>query len=114
MNEKRAKEKKDLALIDSLFQETLRLEEELNLATMSSLNNKGLASLGGANIDPKITEVSKSLLRLDEEELAPILNRLTDSMLLQLYEATNGVQREKLLRSLEPAKSAVLLKRVMS
>ena len=116
LNEKRAKEMKDLALIDSLYQVSLAMEDEL--ATLKGVGGSfpnAITSLSGdSDIDKKIQEVSKSLLRLDEEELQPILNRLSDSHLYKLYLATTGVQREKLLRSLEPAKSAVLLKRVMS
>lgn len=118
LNEKRAKEAIDLALIDSLYQVTLGYEDQLMSAQVvtgsDGISLPGLITGYEAENDPRIIDVSKSLMRLDEEELAPILNRLTDPMLYSLYQATKGAQREKLLRSLEPAKSAVLLKRVMS
>lgn len=115
LNDKRAKEKNDLALIDSLYQTTLRLEEELSLLKSgSSFGNGDISSINKLNVDPKVQEVIDVLMRLNEEELEPILSRLTDPMLFQLYEVTGKTQRIKILQALEPSKSATLLKRVMS
>ncbi len=112
VNEKRAKEMKDLALIDSLFQANLALEDELAGFRTGTLSG-GLAGMRDS-VDPKVAEISKSLLRLDEEELALILNRLSDNLLVELYNTSSNMQREKLLRSLEPNKAASLLRRIMS
>lgn len=116
LNDKRAKEKNDLALIDSLYQATLRLEDELSLINSGSgyANGGGVSSLNKLNVDPKVQEVIEVLMRLNEEDLEPILSRLTDPMLFQLYEVTGKTQRIKILQALEPSKSAALLKRVMS
>lgn len=112
VKEKRAKEMKDLALIDSLFQANLALEDELAGLRMGNLGG-GLADKRETS-DPKVAEISKSLLRLEEEELALILNRLSDNLLVELYNTSSNMQREKLLRSLEPNKAASLLRRIMS
>ncbi|MDZ7772880.1 MAG: hypothetical protein U5K31_09095 [Balneolaceae bacterium] len=61
-----------------------------------------------------LEEISKSLLRMDEEALAPILDLLDDDQLVQLYKSSSNMQRQKLLQSLEPKKAADLLKKVMS
>jgi preprotein translocase subunit YajC len=60
-----------------------------------------------------LEDVSKSLLNLDEEELAPIVNLLEDKQLVGLYNSASNMQRAKLLRSLKPDKAATILKKVM-
>ncbi|TNE71798.1 hypothetical protein EP331_08455 [bacterium] len=112
VNEKRAKEMKDLALIDSLYQLNLSMEDELAAFRMGSAKTGLTTSLG--KIDSKVAEVTKSLLRLEEDELALIVNRLDNSELVRIYNTSSNLQREKLLRSLEPNKVKQLLKSVMS
>ena len=58
--------------------------------------------------------VTKSLLNLDVDSLSPIVNLLNDKQLVTLYESASSMQKEKLLRSLEPQKAATILKKVMS
>lgn len=58
-------------------------------------------------------EVSKSLLNMDEDELAPIINLLDDNRLVSLYNAASNMQRAKLLRTLKPDRAAKILKKVM-
>lgn len=55
----------------------------------------------------------KSLLNLDEEELAPILSRLNNDQLIKLYRSAGNIQREKLLRSLNPDRAARLMESIM-
>lgn len=62
----------------------------------------------------KLQEISKSLLRLDEDALAPIVNLLGDDQLISIYKSGSSLQRQKLLQSLEPKKAAEILKKVMS
>lgn len=113
---KRQKEMQDLTLIDSLFQANLSLEDEI--AQYKLLEQRGMFA-GGAgeqeqSVDAKIEQIAKSLLRLDEEELAQILNRLSDNLLIKLYNSSSTIQREKLMRSLEPGKAATIIRTVMS
>lgn len=116
LEEKREKEMRDLATIDSLFQETRDLEDQLAVYEQQG----GGAGAGGSGPDltpseeQRVVELSKSLMRLDEDELAPILARVSDPMLIRLYNSSNSIQREKLLRSLDPSQAAALLRRVMS
>ncbi len=110
----REKEAQDVAVIDSLFQVNLRLEE--NLARLGGPGAPGQAQLASAEVelDQRTAEVARSLLRLDENELAPIVNRLSDNQIVDLYRASSNLQREQLLRALEPGKAATLLRNVMS
>lgn len=102
-----------LFVIDSLRRETeekdetiARLEEQLQ---QDEAWAQGLDGNGGG----KLAAIAQSLMVLDEEELGPILNRLSDSQLVELYKASNRIRRAKLMRSLDPGKAATLLRRVM-
>lgn len=55
----------------------------------------------------------KSLLNLDEEELGPILSKLNNDQLTRLYRSAGNIQREKLLRSLNPDRAAKLMESIM-
>jgi hypothetical protein len=59
------------------------------------------------------SERVKSLLNLDEEELALIINHLSNSQLVRLYRGGGTIQREKLLRSLKPERAAELIEEIM-
>lgn len=115
LEEKREKEMRDLAIIDSLFQVTRDLEDDL---AVYERQGGGAGTGNGPDLSPaeeqRVVELSKSLMRLDEDELAPILARVSDPMLIRLYNSSNSIQREKLLRSLDPSQAAALLRRVMS
>ncbi len=63
--------------------------------------------------DEALSERVKSLLNLDEEELAEIVKHLDESQLLMLYRYSGNIQREKLLRSLAPDRAAKLMRTVM-
>lgn len=64
--------------------------------------------------EEQLQEISKSLLRLDEDALSPIVNLLGDDQLISIYKSGSSLQRQKLLQSLEPKKAAEILKKVMS
>ncbi|MDG5766746.1 hypothetical protein QA596_04640 [Balneolales bacterium ANBcel1] len=63
--------------------------------------------------DEEFGERVKSLLNLDEEELAPIIREMDDGQLVRLYQSGGTIQREKLLRSLSPQRAAKLMSEVM-
>ena len=121
----------ELATIDSLHRVTIQkdqriaeLEAQLEQSSQTGGNNTRYASSGGSLFgggssgnslegDQKMQTISKSLLNLDEDELGPILNRLSDAQLVKLYENSSNIRRAKLMRSLDPGKAALLLRRVM-
>ncbi|HLR77330.1 MAG TPA: hypothetical protein VK106_06685 [Balneolaceae bacterium] len=91
-------------LLDSLKKElesTVQEESGTEPAINKNLNNIS------------ITETAKSLLSLEEGELAPIVDLLDESQLLNLYMEASTRQRKKLLRTLKPKKAATILKKVM-
>lgn len=68
-----------------------------------------------ASEEPKeeFSERVKSLLNLDEEELTPIANQMSQQELVRIYSSSGNIQREKLLRSLSPERAAKLMKEIM-
>lgn len=75
----------------------------------------GLALAGTAPgmDDEAFSERVKSLLNLDEEELAAIVKHMDEDQLVLLYRNSGNIQREKLLRSLVPERAAKLMRTVM-
>ena len=63
--------------------------------------------------DEKFSDRIKSLLNLDEEELAPIVDKMNKDQLVRLYQGGGSIQREKLLRSLKPERAAELMQKIM-
>ena len=55
----------------------------------------------------------KSLLNLEEDELAPILEKMTSNQLVRLYSEAGNTQREKILRALKSDRAARLITEVM-
>lgn len=55
----------------------------------------------------------KSFLSLDDENLAPIINEMSDEQLVRLYRGGSSLQRKKLLRSLESKRAAKLMTEIM-
>lgn len=59
------------------------------------------------------SERVKSLLNLDEEQLAPIVNQMSNDQLIRLYRGGGTIQRQKLLRSLKPDRAAKIMTEIM-
>lgn len=111
---------------DSLITEMEKLQarkEELTATTpattatsaASHVDQRVARAEDSGNImnDEALSERVKSLLNLDEEELAGIVKHLDESQLLLLYRYSGNIQREKLLRSLAPDRAAKLMRTVM-
>lgn len=115
----RTKETQDLAIIDSLFAANMRLEEDiLRIAGPGGIGGPGMGVNGqlAAQRTPetKAQEVSRSLLRLDEDEVRRILVRLSERELIEIYRASSPMQREAMLRALDPGKAAVVIRDALS
>lgn len=132
IEDKEDREEQMLATIDSLYEVTEQQKQKLarqgegeegGERRQQGARSQFASAGGGSSFSPfggdgqesddPIGELAKSLATLDEEELGPILNRLSDAQLVQLYESTSNIRREKLLRSLDPGKAATLIRRVM-
>jgi len=94
------------SIIDSL---SIQVEELKKVETQDKL-----AKSDPESIKIESETVAKSLLNLDEDALAPIVNLLDDEQLIKLYSKASSLEKEKLLRSLKPQKAARILKEVMS
>ncbi len=72
------------------------------------------AMQASANEAPEeLSERLKSLLNLDEEELGPIVNQLSNEHLVRIYRTGGNMQREKLLRTLKPERAAEIVREIM-
>ena len=112
----KSREARYLANIDSL---ALQVAELLNRPKPVPVSKKPepvqtKAEPKETEIDERIREIAKTLLNLDEEELTPIANLMTEDELADLYSTASKSQKEKLLRVLTPEKAASILKKVMS
>ncbi len=110
-------DKTDKMIIDSLQKITGRqadriagLEDSLSRKEEIASSRKEVPAYDAEEV--KFQEVSKSLLTMDEDALAPILAKLDDHILVGLYLGSSNIQRQKLLQSLTPARAANLLKKV--
>ncbi len=63
--------------------------------------------------EEEFSENIKSLLDLDIESLSPILNKMSDEQLVKIFKAGSGLQRKKLLQSLESDRAAKLMSEVL-
>ena len=120
--------------VDSLIAANDSLTQKLNLATNrlknfeSALGQTGvedrrladiaegnMAEFVAASVEPEeeFAERVKSLLNLDEEDLTPIANQMTQQELVKIYSNSGNIQREKLLRSLSPERATKLMQEIM-
>jgi hypothetical protein len=124
-----------VAMIDSLMAVNDSLSQKLDSAqvVMTNLENALVATgadeeqldevrQGNDDVEfiaaaeePKeaFSERVKSLLNLDEEDLTPIANQMTQEELVKIYTSSGNIQREKLLRSLSPERAAKLMQEIM-
>jgi hypothetical protein len=69
------------------------------------------AAAGAAS--PDLAELAATLSRLEENELKPILDRVDDTTIRQLYDLSTGRNRTKILRSMNPDRAARLVQRMV-
>lgn len=104
-----------IQVVDSLQGVIVSMQTRMKEQVVSAGVPKGQAVSGDTNeIDKnKLRENIKSLMNLDEEELAPIVKEMTNAELKLLYSVSGNIQREKLLRSLPPNRAAKLIQEIM-
>lgn len=97
------------SMVDSLNMIIAHLEFEID--SLSSIN---FAALEEAKRDAEeFPERVKSLLNLEEEDLSPILENMSQKQLVRLYFGGGTIQREKILRALSSDKAAELMTEIM-
>jgi TolA-binding protein len=102
--------------IDSLTKSENRKQQVIDSLTQVLKNRTEPVKKAAKNTQQhsaSVKDASKSLLSLEEDSLGPIVNLLDEDQLISLYKNGSTRQREKLLRTLDPKKAAVILKRVM-
>jgi hypothetical protein len=99
-----------------------RLEGIQNASDLRNQNNEPEATGNEPAKEPSTDELLsdeafkdrvKSLLNLEEDELAPILEKMTSNQLVRLYSEAGNTQREKILRALKSDRAARLITEVM-
>jgi len=119
-----AEQKSLQSTIDSLKNEKEALVSELDELNSSVDSLRAVETAGNNVPESMLAEASaetgeefservKSLLNLDEEQLAPIVKQLSDEQLIRLYDSAGNIQREKLLRSLSASRAAKLMEKIM-
>lgn len=97
-------------VVDSLLMVIANLERQLDIEKQNTARLQEEAVKNQEEFADRV----KSLLNLEEDELAPILERMSSKQLIKLYNSGGSVQREKILRSLNSDKAARLMSEVMS
>lgn len=104
---------------DSLKKELASMKSELEELSATQGQNEdnetaeALAETMKEEDGEEFKENIKSFLSLDDENLAPIINQLSDDQLVRLYKGGSSLHRKKLLRTLESKRAAQLMTEVM-
>lgn len=104
------------SLRDELLAEKNRIEELQQSETVSDTASDGQEKAQIAKMEMEtenFAESAQSLLSLDDEKLAPILNEMSDAQLIRLFREGNSLQQKKLLRTLESKRAAKLMTEVL-
>ena len=104
--------------VDSLTQMVYVLNSRLEgLENGSQPNSESGAAqneqASAAVDDEAFKDRIKSLLNLEENQMAPILEKMTQQQLVQLYREAGNTQREKILRALNSDRAARLITEIM-
>ncbi|MGF1670545.1 MAG: hypothetical protein ACFCU6_08865 [Balneolaceae bacterium] len=107
--------KPDVNEFDQLEKDYLNQIDSLKsvITELQVQHKKKLDEVRKAVSDEETQETTKTLLNLDEEALAPIVNQLEEPILVRLYKNASSMQKQKLLQALEPEKASNVLKIVM-
>lgn len=106
-------------VVQSLERKLLAKEERIKELENKSADEAKFASRSASpvtstgNEEKSSTEDVKSLLGLEDENLAPIVDQMKDDQLVRLYRLGSSFQRKKLLRVLKSDRAAKLMMEVM-
>src|SRR6056297_261772 len=87
--------------------------DDTQLAEVRQGNNDVEFIAAASQPEEEFSERVKSLLNLDEEDLTPIANQMTQQELVKIYNNSGNLQREKLLRSLSAERATKLMQEIM-
>ncbi len=102
--------------IDSLQRQIFVLTDQLNDLTgeiKSQIDTQKKPKSATNVSEEAFKDRVKSLLNLEEDEMAPILDKMSSNQLIRLYKEAGNTQREKILRALSSDRAAKLISEVM-
>ncbi len=98
--------------LNSIIRELESLRDELNTEKID-LNEKIKKLEEQANQKATFEEELKGILSLDDKQLSPILEKMNDMKVADIYQGSTINQKQKILRCLDPEKAAKLLETVI-
>ena len=103
---------KQIDSLKSIISELERFRNELS-TEKTDLNAK--INKLEEQVNQKVTfeQELKGILSLDDKQLSPILEKMNDMKVADLYQGSNSNQKQKILRCLDPERAAKLLEKVI-
>lgn len=93
--------------------EGLEIPKETSQTQVSATQEGSNAGQTSSADEEDFKDRVKSLLALDEKEMAPILSKMSKDQLVLLYKEAGNTQREKILRALSSDRAAQLITEIM-
>jgi flagellar motility protein MotE (MotC chaperone) len=98
--------------LKSIIRELESFRDELN-TEKTDLSEKIKKLEEQANQKATFQEELKGILSLDDKQLSPILEKMNDMKVADIYQGSTVNQKQKILRCLDPVKAAKLLEAVI-
>ena len=98
--------------LKSIIRQLESLRDELN-TKKTDLSEKIKKLEEQANQKATFQEELKGILSLDDKQLSPILEKMNDMKVADIYQGSTVNQKQKILRCLDPVKAAKLLEAVI-
>lgn len=105
-------QKAQIDSLESIIRELESFREELNTEKID-LNEKIKKLEEQASQKATFEDELKGILSLDDKQLSPILEKMNDMKVADIYQGSNVNQKQKILRCLDPVKAAKLLEAVI-
>ena len=98
--------------LNSIIRQLESFRDELN-TEKTDLSEKIKKLEEQANQKVTFQEELKGILSLDDKQLSPILEKMNDMKVADIYQGSTVNQKQKILRCLDPVKAAKLLEAVI-
>jgi flagellar motility protein MotE (MotC chaperone) len=105
-------QKAQIDSLESIIRELESFREELNTEKID-LNEKIKKLEEQASQKATFEDELKGILSLDDKQLSPILEKMNDMKVADIYQGSNVNQKQKILRCLDPERAAKLLEAVI-
>ena len=112
-----SKPNENVSLVDAAMPGMLPVINEfcIKQAIKSGLGLNAKINKLEEQVNQKVTfeQELKGILSLDDKQLSPILEKMNDMKVADLYQGSNSNQKQKILRCLDPERAAKLLEAVI-